>query len=473
MITRSRKYQRRANEDSISPSPQPHSMITRSRKRQKDAEEECASRKDRRVCAPVLWLDKMPVEIRQRIAIFVSGGKLTDDGLNLARTSELQRHAVVTSMPRKQNYVLEMSQLSEAWAELLADHCRELTIMILFPYNRKDSAHQKHALFLPLLRGARLEKVAIQGVKAFLDALIDAKGLRELCVIMRRCSRRRGQRLIDRSRRSRLSLSTTLRRRGLSLSSLTLKCTERNDARSNPPSNDCPMSLCLGNGSRNLTSLCPALKELVLKCCHIPPSTVAFLICTLPLLESMGLESAGARSLSRVIDLSEEDVVALRTLDRVSLENVAGGVLVAARIGRPVVSVNYEHPDNLDAALDLVNCPMVREVEVQMGIEEWKRFTYIVPWLSRLRKVDLRLASVLSFKDVEDAVMEAVKIVRMCHQPAANVLLRCRVSGQEGHSKEELDKLTSNIANMGGRIEFRENMKRLMCYVDMRDGAAS
>lgn len=226
-------------------------MITRSRKRQKQAEEDGTSPNDPRTVTAVpdkngqqkrFWLDTMSVEIRAHIAKFVTrGGKPTDAALNLAHTSELQRRAVLECMPREPHFFVEMTQLSKAWVELLADHFRALSLMVFFPGFRRKIASEHYALFLPLLRGERLEKVSIPPVKPFLDGLRDATALRELDLKMHNCSRR--------------PLLAMLRRRGPSLSHLILECGESNEATSSPPSNDCPMSLCSNNGPTALTSL--------------------------------------------------------------------------------------------------------------------------------------------------------------------------------------------------------------------------
>lgn len=96
----------------------PHSMNTRSRERQKNTEEDVISPNDSHTVTAFrknkakqkqkgFWLDKMPVEIREHIANFVTnGGRMTDDGLNLAHSSELQRSAVLATIPTTQIFFL-------------------------------------------------------------------------------------------------------------------------------------------------------------------------------------------------------------------------------------------------------------------------------------------------------------------------------------------------------------------------------
>lgn len=169
---------------------------------------------------------------------------------------------------------------------------------------------------------------------------------------------------------------------------------------------------------------------------HIPPSTTAFLIDKFPLLESTEL---GSYSVSVTIDLPEEDIMALQSLDRVKFQSKSGGMRVVARVGRPVVSVQNLHLDDLDAALELFNCPQLFEVHLKISNEEMRRFMSIVPQLPRLRIIRLSIDPELSSKDFEDAAMEAVKILHNCYKPSASVSLRClRESrafrgGTEGH----------------------------------------
>lgn len=438
-------------------------MITRSRKRQKRAEGEGFSNNDKRINTAMyaknaeqkrFWLDEMPVDIREQIARFFTGwGEWNDDGLNLARTSELQRRAVLAaSSPRIQFLLPNVSRLPDAWAELLADHVRDLTISFLGDKKLRYNAH-KHSPCVRMLRGTRLEKVTIPGMRAFLDALRDAEDLRDLCVHMRICSRR--------------SLLNTLRRRGASLSSLALECGERNVASCNPSSNKCPMSFCLGSGPDFLTSLCPNLKELVLKCPHIPPYLTAFLVDKLPLLESIGVCSP-----FEIIDLSTDDIAALRGLARVRLGNISGGVRVATRLGKPVISLTYNHPDDLGAAYELLNCPQLCEIDVEMTIEEMRSFTETAQRLPNLRSAILRLLSDLSFKDVEDVARDAVKILRICNEPNAHIFLECRVPQYEGDFKEELGKIKSKMAKEGTKIVFLRDWKDpFACGIYIRGSA--
>lgn len=171
-------------------------------------------------------------------------------------------------------------------------------------------------------------------------------------------------------------------------------------------------------------------------------------------------------------DLSGDDIVALRRLDRVTLENISGGARIVPRVGKPVVAVTYMKSDDLDAALELVNCPHVWQVTLAMSTEEMKRFTRIVPQLPRLRSVVLTISPALSFKDVEDVVMEAVKILRSCHDPNGSVLLWCGIP-QHGEDAEELEQIKSKIASEGGAVEFNELEGVCMCTVKIKDSVAS
>lgn len=437
-------------------------VLTRSRKRMRQFYEDGKSSTyydplvlpflPKKARAEPIWLDKLPVDIREHIASFVvTGGKPNNDGLNLAYTSELQRRAVLSQLPDKQSFVVEIPELSDAWAELVADHYRDLSIIFLFPGNRFSAS--SHALYLPMLRSPRLEKLFIPGLMSFLDAIRDAEGLRELSVKMCSSSRR--------------SLLAALRRRGPGLRSITFECEDTTATGGNPASSKCPMCLCSGNEANSLTSLCPNLEELVLKCRHIRPSTTVMLLSKLPRLKAIELCCP-----TGFIELSDEDISALKRLTFVTLENVCGGVRVAARIGKPVVSVRYLHRDEFDSILDLVKCPEAWEVQVAMSLENMKRFRGIIPQLPRLRCITLTLTAALSFEDVEKAVMEALKILRLCRRPKACVLLGFHVPDHREDSREQLDEITSKIAREGGKLKFCGMMGELMCVVSMKDQCA-
>lgn len=65
----------------------------------------------------------MPVEVRECIARAVTKhGKCTDEAINYAQTSELQRRAVLATISKNQEFELEARSLSDEWTTLLAGH---------------------------------------------------------------------------------------------------------------------------------------------------------------------------------------------------------------------------------------------------------------------------------------------------------------------------------------------------------------
>lgn len=114
----------------------------------------------------------------------------------------------------------------------------------------------------------------------------------------------------------------------------------------------------------------------------------------LPSLETIVLDNdSGLRS----IELSDDDVEALRGLRSVSLRNVSGGLHLASRVGSSVDTVLYSHEVAADTVLQAVNCPRVRYVSVHMAIVEGlNNWLQVLPKLTDLFILNVRNTERLS-----------------------------------------------------------------------------
>lgn len=414
-------------------------MINRLRMRARHAKEES------------FLLDQVPKEIRENIARLVTkGGQCTDDGLNLARTSKLQRRAVLSSMPKHMEFILEARDLTEEWAKLLAGHIFSVRVDVFDPSDLDDEDYNNSPL-LRLLRAPQLQKAHIPGISAFLCAIRSSTSLRALSVAMCLCAHK--------------SLLLTLRHLGPSLSFLTLICGNGDLTTRSPSLPNCPMLLCNANASGNLVSLCPNLKHLNLNCPHIPPSTISSVVYRIPSLLCMDVISP-----EETIDLSEEDIAALSGLDSVCMENISGGLQVAGRIGSAITGVSCLVEDNLDAPLELVKCPRVRSARLRISLKELKRFTNVVSKLPMLRALTFALRGrherKVTFEEIKDAAIQAKKILRNCTFPVLTVLLDCAVFPNVWLSrKAEMTKISSLVADEGTELSYTELSVHLMPYM--------
>lgn len=365
-------------------------MITRSRKRAKLTFEKS------------FWLDKMPRDVRENIARAVSRaaspwGKRTDAALNLAKTSELQRRAVVASMPKYEYYDLDRLDLSDAWAKLLACHIQRVYVFKLHVDAIKDADCNDSPL-ITLLSAPQLTSASIPCVIPFLIAIRRSKVLESLVVKMRSCSYR--------------SLVCTLKQVGSSLRKLEVTCNEKDASKCSPPSFDCPMSLCDTNGSGIVTTFCPNLKQLRLSCSHIQPATISFLVKHLPSLETISWTSA----YGLFMDISDDDIESLRELSGVSLVNVPGGLQLVSRVSRFIASLFF-YVKAADTVPQIVKCPRLSLIDVLKGVEGLRNWIQVLPKLPRLRRLYIEMSPNLPFRDMEDATMTVMKIVGAFKDP--------------------------------------------------------
>lgn len=100
-------------------------------------------------------LDFLPLEICERIASYVTEGRLSTDGLNLAEISPHQREAVVSTLHH--SICLEPSTASVSrWARVVYSDLRELNILHPLPYNGPQRSPEVQLLTSPSLRSASI-----------------------------------------------------------------------------------------------------------------------------------------------------------------------------------------------------------------------------------------------------------------------------------------------------------------------------
>lgn len=223
-----------------------------------------------------------------------------------------------------------------------------------------------------------------------------------------------------------------------------------------PPSRNCPLSLCVGNVPTTLPVLCPNLKERRFPCGYIQPATIAPVVGGLPFLETIGM---GSYIRGEFIALSEEDITSLKNLDHVQLENLSGGARRVSRIGCSLTGFKQSWKEDLDATLELTNCSRLQSCHMHMCVEDLKRCTQVVvPLLPQLEHVSVWLLPFsLSSVEIEDAAIETIKILHICDNPVGRVSLRCGVVFlQWNFIEQELDTITSIIETEGGSLEHTQ-----------------
>lgn len=405
-------------------------MITRSRKRMKRAS---------------LWLDKMPAEICEKIASLVRDGKYTDEALHLARTSDVQRRAVVASVPSSATFELSNVDLNDEWADMLDDHVREVIV-----HEDPDDPNQrkrKHSAMLRLLQAPAVTRTEIPGINAFVIALRQAKSLTSLMVHVRRSSHR--------------SLLCTLKQKGQSLCKLELLCHECSrfvhDSR-------CLAKLFKKGGWGKLANLCPSVKEVSIDCGKLPPSTISTVVNGLPQLTAARVSSSGICNVS----LSERDILALRRLDSVDLQNISGGIREVVRVGTSVIRVALVEAVTSNVVRELVQCTRVRSFAARMGVEEMKTLTDIVRHLPSLTELRVLLGCRTTFNEIQSAASQAVKILRVPKHPLEVVSLGAQVAAADWHSPtEQMDRLSVAVAGDGGKATFSESDRFLLCTIEL------
>lgn len=209
------------------------------------------------------------------------------------------------------------------------------------------------------------------------------------------------------------------------------------------------MSLCSGSESDNVISFCPNLDRLILRCCHIQPSTVSFLGDGLEYLDTIDVGNC-----SGIIDLSEEDIAALQTIDLVFLENISGGMRVISEIGTSVVSVKQLYPDKPSAFLDIVNCQNLMVVWLQMRLGEVKKFLDLHEKLPDLQVTNVKILEPgVKFEDIEDVALHTLKTLRLWNCPEFCLVFPIFILDLLSIDKE-MNKIKSKIIERGGLFSF-------------------
>lgn len=397
------------------------------------------------------WLDKMPALVREKIAVLVSdGGQLSDDALCLALTSQLQRLAVMSFIPSDLSIELSRYCLSHGWVNLLVGHIRSVSIcnyMNPSTYRRDDERGAFISPLLRLLRKAKVERASVPGIDIFLCALKRSESLRHLAIT---------------GGFSHTSLIRNLHHIGPSLSSLHLTCDEKYFQQWDMGSPTCPIECFHAQGWIDVTTSCPNLKHLHLSCRHIEPDTVSLLVHKLPSLASIGV---GSPALCRLLDVSEEDIVTLCSLEDVSLENVSGGLELASRIGKSITGFVYtcrpedKLDDEFDLAQELVKYPRLSSLGLKLSRAELYTLITVIPQLRKLTSLTIVLEWGLFFEEIRDTVIRAIKILRIHRHPEAHVNLRCTVSQFETEDIDErLLRICSIAADEGGKFTYAEDL---------------
>lgn len=415
-------------------------MITRSRKRLKTA---------------LLWLDKMPTEVRDKIASMVSNdGKYNDDAISLAHTSDIQRRAVLASFPTSATYDLYRLNLTNAWADLLAGHMHQVTIAPAHGGNLSITPFHR-SLIVRMLQAPQLERAELPGVKAFLIALRGAKALTSLQVTGGASCQR--------------TLRCTLEQLGPFLSKLALTCNQCGTL----GEYEINRQNCLANMFRHgswsaLTRFCPNLQHISLDCGSMAPSTISTLVNGLPLLTTAEFSS----SLHCQLLLSESDVIALRRLDSVALGDVSGGLHEIGRIGSPIVQVRDFSEMTSDAVKELVHCPRVSSLRARVTVEGMKTLTTdVVQHLPRLSELQLLLGYRNTFGEIQDAANEALKIIRILNL-LESVSVFARIAEDAWLSPiEQMDRVRTAVAGDGGTAAVSHRGDRFVICMIQVDGA--
>lgn len=129
-----------------------------------------------------VWLDKLPEETCEKIAMYVSNGRRTGSALSLAETSELQRQAVLASLsyeldlsyPATPKYV-QPSTLPSRWAAVFTGHIRKIQTV-------SRPAHVHVNYFLELFQASTLRTAIVSDEPLELGVLSKSTSLRELSV---------------------------------------------------------------------------------------------------------------------------------------------------------------------------------------------------------------------------------------------------------------------------------------------------
>lgn len=395
------------------------------------------------------WLDKMPALVREKIVILVGDGRqLSDDTLCLAQTSQLQRLAVMTSIPADLSISLNLYCLSHGWVDLLVGHIRSLAIrdyMCPSTYRRDDERGAFIDPLLRLLRKAKVESASVPGIDIFLSALKRSESLRHLAITGG----------FDHN-----SLVRNLHHMGPSLSSLNLSCDEMYFAQFEMQSPTCPIKYFHEQGWIDVTTSCPNLKNLHLSCRHIQPNTVSLLAGKLPSLASVGV---GSPAVWRLLDVSEEDIVALCSFENVTLENVSGGLQLASRIGKSISGFVYTCRDEdqldheFDLAQELVKYPRLSSLGVKLSRAELNTLITVIPLLPKLISLTIVLEWGMFYEEIRDTVLRAINILRIHSHPEAHVNLRFTISQFEADDIDErMVKIGSIVADEGGKLTYME-----------------
>lgn len=122
-----------------------------------------------------LWLDRLPEEIRERIATYASRGQQTDSALSLAESSELQRQAVLAVLSFE--FVLpKEGTLIRRWSAVFSGRVRKITMGNRYP----PLTYTPVQLFeAPTLCSA---EVQVSDNPAALRVLSKSTSLREICI---------------------------------------------------------------------------------------------------------------------------------------------------------------------------------------------------------------------------------------------------------------------------------------------------
>lgn len=413
--------------------------ITRSRKRMK---------------TPPLWLDRLPTEVREKIANLIShGGICNDDALNLAHSSDLLRVAVLASFSSSARYDLYRLNLTEAWTDLLAHHIHEVTVWP--PHANGFIVTSLHrSLIVRMLQAPQLIRAEIPGINAFLIALRSTKALTSLQVTARvGCQP---------------TLRLTLKQLGPLLSKLALACNHCGTSSEHELKPDpCLANMFKQAGWSALTGLCPNLKHLSLECGSMLPSTISTLINGLPFLTSAEFSSSTYCQLL----LSENDVIALRRLDSVSLGDVSGGICEIARVGTPVVQVRDFSEVTPDSVKELAHCPRVKSIRARVAVEGIKTLTDVVRHLPRLSELHLMLGYMNTLGEIQYAAIEALKIIRIVNL-LESVTVFARIAEGAWHSPiEQMERIRVAVACDGGKAAVSHRGDRfVICTIEV-DGA--
>lgn len=324
-----------------------------------DASGEYSPPAAKRARQPRFWLDEMPREVRDQIAMFAARRKDPEDVRGLAETSTAQRDAVAAAFSYKFEIVCEWLC---GWSEVFREGPREVCV-----HGLAFKVDEYSRGILDLLQMPSLRTATVPEITELLDAIGRGGSVRTLSVSLI---------ATDHS-----PLLRTLR--FLTLDKLELM----GDNRLYPETS---LGKFLSNAAPDVLAVaCPNLKSLHLGFDRMRAADLCRVISPFKNLEELNvrLEICGYALVSDAL------LPNLHRLQSVTLrESVHGGPYLAKKIGAPVTSLESCDVTALDdiLLLELAICPRLSTLELWVRSGHEKTLAELVPHLLQLRRLTLR-----------------------------------------------------------------------------------